>query len=470
MSSAVDACDLMERSEQQLDAIAIDSDKANACRLAREFGSEMRFLVTANDWLTYDGTHWRLGAIDARARAAKLGRLIHTEAAQVSARAAASPTESDRDRLADEAARLSKHARASESQRKMEAALWCAQQMLAIWPDQLDAHPWLLNVANGVVDLRDGTLQPHDPSLFLTQISPVPYDPDAKAPRWEQFVSECMLHRPALEQFLHRACGYTATGLTTEQVLFLLIGGGCNGKSLLLTVLAYVLGDYAHRTPHDLLMATDHGRHPTEIADLHRKRLALAQEVDEGRAWRTGLVKALTGEQTIRARRLYQNLEDVHLEAKLWVAANHRPAVNDQSEGWWRRVRVIPFDYRPAEPDPTLHAKLIEQAPGILAWVVRGAYAWAEKGLGASPEITEAVDEYRRGSDSLGAFVNDNCIIGEHLSAPAGEFITAYQEWCAARGLEFLQGSKLKTRLQELGHPASRRGPGVFYNGLSVGV
>ena len=77
----------------------------------------------------------------------------------------------------------------------------------------------------------------------------VPYDPDAECPRWKQFVTEVFGGNDTLVEYLQRVLGYTLTGFTREHVWWLLFGDGANGKSTLLNVVGYVLGDYSKTVP-----------------------------------------------------------------------------------------------------------------------------------------------------------------------------------------------------------------------------
>jgi putative DNA primase/helicase len=136
----------------------------------------------------------------------------------------------------------------SEAHYRIRAALELAMSQEPI-PDEgegWDADPWLFGAANGVVDLRTGKLRPELPEDRITKHSPVPYEPDAKCPRFLQFIDEVCCGNAELARFLRRAIGHGLTGLTIEQCFFCCNGVGANGKSTLLDVLYFIFGNYAN--------------------------------------------------------------------------------------------------------------------------------------------------------------------------------------------------------------------------------
>ena len=94
--------------------------------------------------------------------------------------------------------------------------------------------------------------------------------------------------RPQLVTYLQMAIGYTLTGMTREQAVFILYGTGANGKSTFLDVIELLLGDYCRSVASETLMA-QRGRSsagPTEdIARLKGARLAATSEQKKARFW-----------------------------------------------------------------------------------------------------------------------------------------------------------------------------------------
>jgi putative DNA primase/helicase len=172
---------------------------------------------------------------------------------------------------------------------------------------------------------------------------------------------------------------------------------------------------------------------------LAERRLVVSVEVEEGRKLAEGLVKQLTGGDTVRARHLYQNGFEFEPQFKLWLAANHQPKVRYNDDAIWRRIRRIPFDHvMPKEKhDPSIKARLKNvraSGPAILAWAVEGCLRWREEGLGAPPVVEEATEAYRLDMDPLKDFLADCCVLSSTASVAAADLRRAYDAYCRERG------------------------------------
>ena len=330
-------------------------------------------------------------------------------------------------------------AKASQARGKLEAAVKLAESEGAVSAnaDQFDANPWLLNCANGVLDLRTGTLRPHNRGDLFTALAPVAYDPAATCPTWDAFLTRIMGGSAELISFLQRVIGYSLTGSVREQVLFFLYGAGANGKSTFLkTILAMLGRDYAKQAAPDVLIESS-DRHPTELADLAGVRFVASIEVSEGKRLAEALVKQLTGGDPVKARLMRQDFFQFDPAFKILLAANHKPVVKGTDFAIWRRIKLIPFTVTipEAEQDKTLGDKLLAELPGILAWAVRGCLAWQRDGLGIPAEVIDATVAYRAESDELAPFLEECCNLGERLQAQAGPLFEAYKKWAEDGGI-----------------------------------
>jgi len=248
------------------------TDYGNARRLVAAYGGNLRYVPRWSRWLVWDGRRWgpdETGQADRCAKA--VGRSVLRHAFSISDH--------------DEQRRWLRAHRHAESAYGVQGTLRLAgtEHLLAVRPQDLDAHPWLLNCENGVLDLRqtESLLMPHDPSLLLTKLAGAPYLPAAACPRFDEFLRDIQPEEEARD-FLGRLFGQALIGEVTEQVLPILNGNGANGKSTLVEVMMAVFGDYAIAADPDLLI--DCGdRHPTGVADLFGRRLAVTHETDHGR-------------------------------------------------------------------------------------------------------------------------------------------------------------------------------------------
>jgi putative DNA primase/helicase len=325
----------------------------------------------------------------------------------------------------------------SQNCERISAMLKLARPSLSILPDQLDADPLLLNVANGTFDIRTGRLNVHRREDLITKICRARYRPDVPAPTFQAFMHRIFRSTPTLIEYVQRAIGYAATGDVSEQAIFFLYGRGANGKTTLMDAVAYALGDHAAKADPDLLMARDGSPgHPCNIADLMGTRLAICSETAEGRRFDESRLKDLAGETRLKARRMYGEFFEFPATHKIFIYSNHRPLVRGTDHGFWRRLRVIPFVERitDEEKDPGLPAKLQAEADGILAWIVAGAVAWHANGLGAPVEVNAATLDYRAEMDSIGTFISECCIEGRNLKSYAADLYSAYKAWAASAG------------------------------------
>lgn len=396
------------------------TDLANARRLVAAHGDKLRYCHPWGKWLTWDGCRWKLDDDGAVMRLAKsIADQVWSEARQAGENSAM------------------RHAARTASDKGARAMLSLAASDLPVLPAELDANPMLLNFQNGTVDLRTGELRGHRREDSITKLCVVEFDPAAAAPTWERFLQDVFAGADDVIPFLQRYLGYCATGDVREQILAVFHGGGSNGKSTLLEGVSAALGpDYAAAAPRDLLMAKRGESHPTELADLHGKRFVVAQETENNRTLAEGLVKQLTGGDTIKARRMREDFWQFAPSHKIVLCTNHRPRVRGTDHAIWRRLRLVPFNIRfdGDRKDKTMPAKLAAERQGILAWIVRGAVAWHQHGLSDPPTVLAATAEYRSESDTIGRFIAENCIVNAECRVKFADFHEALTRACEEQG------------------------------------
>ncbi|HET8629499.1 MAG TPA: phage/plasmid primase, P4 family [Thermomicrobiales bacterium] len=397
------------------------TDSGNADALAALFGKNLRYDQKRKEWLAWNRHRWKR---DAESRVQVLAK--RTAIARYKA-AVDLLDKSDQ-------MKASRWALASMSRKGREAMIALARYERPILDsgEGWDADPFLLGVPNGVVDLRTGELREGRREDKVTMQCRVAYDPDARAPRWERFLAEVFPTHPELIGWLRRCVGYSATGDTSEQVLFMPFGDGANGKGTLFRALRYVLGDYAHTMRFAALEHDERGNGATnDIADLVGRRFVMASETTDGRRFNEARIKALTGDDEVTARQLYGRNFSFRPVGKYWLAFNHKPIVRDDSYAFWRRVRLIPFlaRFEGEREDKSLEATLQGEAAGILAWVVAGCLAWQREGLTPPDVVSESTEEYRRDSDSLREFLAERCVIEDGASIAASDIYAAYESW-----------------------------------------
>jgi putative DNA primase/helicase len=440
------------------------TDYGNAERLVDLYGSELRYCHSMNNWLVWDGKRWAEDKSGQAERMAKKTiRAIYGEAASI-------PVEDK----TGKAKALASHAIRSESKRAIRDMLILAQseESIPLTREELDTNLWLLNCSNGTIDLRTGELRKHRREDYITRCIATRFNPDAPRHLWEAFLKKIFNGNTELIAFFKRALGYALTGDTSEQCFFLLYGSGSNGKSTLLEVIQAILSDYAQAAEFKAFLSRDNEGIRNDIARMNGKRLVVAKEADKGKQLAEALVKTLTGGDTITARFLHQEYFDFKPQFKLFLAANHKPEIKGTDLGIWRRVRLVPFEVTipDKDKDKNLSKKLLEEAEGILAWLVEGCLEWQREGLGEPQIVRDATQAYQTEMDIAAQFLKDNC----RLQKPApgqgkkGEFSTSTTDLMQCFTAWWSEGEKadtklLKTKLNEMGYYSRRGTGGRFY-------
>jgi putative DNA primase/helicase len=211
-------------------------------------------------------------------------------------------------------------------------------------------------------------------------------------------------------------------------------GTGANGKGTFANTLKRVLGDYAYNMPFATIELRDRSAIPNDVAALFGRRFVTASETNDGARLNEARVKALTGCDPITARFLHGEFFTFEPVAKFWLSVNHKPIVRDDSYGFWRRLRLIPFGQR-FEVDPTLSDTLASEAAGILRWAVQGCVDWQASGLAAPDSVVHATQQYEQDSDVLGEFLGGACELDPDAEVSAADLFAHYQRWTETQGM-----------------------------------
>lgn len=416
------------------------TDLGNAERLADRHAGELCYCQQQRRWRIWRGTHW---ATDFTGEATRRGKATARSILSEARRAA-----EDGERRS-----LARWALTSESRRGIEAMMALAQSetAFAVSPEDLDRDDWLLATHRGTVQLRSARLRVADP-VVITRLAPVDYEPSATCPRWTAFLTR-IVPDPELRGFLQRSVGYSLTGSMREQCMWILWGGGRNGKSTFLTTVQAMMGDYAMQASLSMLVDRRRDATPFDLADLPGRRLVAVSETREISCLAEGVIKQLTGGEPMRARSLYGDFFEFQPRAKIWLSTNHKPAIKGEDDGIWRRIHLVPFLERigDEEVDRDLPEKLRSELPGILAWAVRGCVEWQHAGLQVPKVVLDATLEYRREECVFTRFLDDVCVRTRLAAVAKKALYGAYTEWCEEQGLAPLSQVRLSRTLKEQG-------------------
>jgi putative DNA primase/helicase len=412
------------------------TDLGNAEYFAHQHGENIRYITDNKLWLIWNGKQWRpdnTGEIERLARDSV--RSQYDLLKQLS---------SDFDK---QKALLS-HIKRSESKPKLDAIMSMARfsDSIPIRTTELDANHFYFNCNNGTIDLTTGELLPHNKLDQLSKISPVNYNPKAKAPRWNQFLKEVFKGDQDLINFIQRIMGYCLTSDTREESVFILYGRGQCGKSKFIDIIRHILADYIKDTP----METFTERNDTNTADLAalvNSRVVTASEADDHKSFNESLLKKISGRDPVTCRYLYCNYFTYTPTYKVLIATNDVPSFRSQSFAMKRRIKIIPFKQRFYDPedgkkpvkDDQVGFKLLAEAEGILAWMVQGCLMWQESGLHVAQVSKKEVADLFEAQDPLVDFLQKECYIGEgsqELSVETNVLWRSYNEYCTLQGIK----------------------------------
>jgi putative DNA primase/helicase len=435
------------------------TDAGNAARFALQHRAWARYVYAWRTWLLWSGQCWRRDPGDGAMRMAKAtAEGIYLEAGGA--------------RSEEERKQIAKWAIASESEPRLRAMLTLAQSEpgIPVTPEELDADRMLLAGQNGTVDLRTATLRPARREDLITKCVPVAFDPAATCTTFDAFLERIFAGNARVIGFLQRAIGYSLTGDTTEQCLFVLWGGGSNGKSTLLTTAVTVLGEYAMSTRPETFMVKKGDTIPNDVAQLKGARLVIAVEAEAGHRLAEGLLKNATGGDRLTARFMRAEFFTFEPTFKVFLATNHRPTVRGTDHAIWRRIKLLPFSVTIPDDQQDRHLadKLKGELPGILAWAVRGCLAWQQHGLDEPEEVRVATATYRADMDVLGGFFRDCCVLEPAARVASADLYQAYDAWCHANGERPLSRRAFGQRLVERGFAQARTKDARLWQGLRL--
>jgi putative DNA primase/helicase len=422
------------------------NDFGNAMRLIRLVGGDIDddgevdcaaatlLYLREIGWIGWNGKHWDL----------KLGQRL----AERTAHKVAKGLIAQRAMLAGSAKEVGDFIKSSGNAGRIASMLKVAESYLQVDLEEFDLDPLALTVRNGTLKFQreagDGLkvrFAEHDPGDRITRMAEVTYDAKAKAPVWEASL-RAWQPDDEVRGFLQRAIGYTATGYTDEQVFLILQGKGRDGKSTLVNALREIFGGYAGVA--DVKTFLDIGQRGGADAspDLARLagdcRLVSVAEPPRGARLAEAMIKSFTGGAPILARRLRQDLFEFMPRPKVWMECNSRPVIKGDDEGIWRRIRLVMFEHQVPKgaEDKALKHKLRAEYAGILNWIIQGIGDYLSEGLREPQRVSDAMEDYRKGSSPFGEWFVDRVELDAAAKTPASAFYKDYKDWCELQGIE----------------------------------
>lgn len=391
-----------------------NSEDALALQFAAEHVHEFRF-TPGMGWMACTGPIWESDQ-----------RLHRFERAREVCRAKAVSADD-----AKEAGRLS-------SAKTVAAVLSLAQSdpLLATPTTSWDSNPFELNTPLTVVNLSTGHSAPPGSALFTQVTRVTPKAENTPCPAWQAFVEAVFLQDVEMIEFVQRLLGYLLSADRSEQKVFFFYGLGANGKSTLVDLVAWIMGSYAIKLPATVLMQSSMERHPTELAQLRGKRLAVSSELDDGAFWAEARIKELTGDEVLTARFMRQDFFEFAMTQTHVIVGNYKPRLRGGDAALARRFILVPFlaKFEGSQRDPNMLAKLRAEAPAILAWMIQGAVKWRNHGLGIPSSVTAASKDYLAENDDVVLWLTECCEFKAEARTKAADMYGSFSSWIKSRG------------------------------------
>lgn len=398
------------------------TDTGNAHRFVQMFGDKIRFNVDNKRWMFWNGKNWQTDVY---------GNIKNYAEVVIERMRLQAKSENDED---TRKAMLQNVRRALQSSGKV-AMIKESEHVegIPVTNDDFDQNPFLFNTGTGVVDLKTGDIEPHSKDLMLSRYTP--YEVKVGTPkRWLEFLGEVFEHDSDMIKYVQRIMGYSMTGSTKEQVMFMLIGDGSNGKSLMLEIMNEALGSYGATSNVEILLEkkSGGGENRGEIARLAGVRHVVTDEAKLGDKLNESAIKTLTsGIGKIVARFLYGNEFEFTPIFKIFMASNYKPTIRGTDHGIWRRIKVVPFKVviPDEKQDKDLKAKLIREMPQILNWMIEGAIEWQRIGLASPKKIEKETNEYRSEMDVVQRWLEETCMFDSEYRESSSELFKNFSNY-----------------------------------------
>jgi putative DNA primase/helicase len=365
------------------------------------------------------------------------------------------------------------HAQKSQGRRSIQnmISMSSSDRSININVEDLDTYNWLLNIENGIIDLKTGKLLPHDPNHLISKITNVEFNENAECPKWKDFLDYIFAGDMELIGYMQKLTGYCLTGSIKQQILPILYGNGNNGKTTFMQVLEGLLGEYCIYADVSSFVASNRSTIRNDLARMKGSRLILTSEFEHNQHISEATVKSATGGEKIPCRYLYGEYFEYRPTGKIMMATNYKPLIKGTDEGIWRRIHFIPFLVQIAEKDrkENYYEELLEELPGILNWALEGCLKWQKDGLRKPSAVEDATTEYRKDMDDLADFLDSCCDSASNAKTRSTDIFEAYTTWANENSIKnHLSQRAFSKELELRGYKKKRDRQGVFWENIRL--
>ena len=297
-------------------------------------------------------------------------------------------------------------------------------------------------IKNGMI--IDGEFFSAEESIFSPFFLDVKYVATAYDEHVDKFLTDITCERTELKETLEEILGLILLTSKFPHHVFFFIGNGYNGKSTFLEMINNFVGELGQN------LSLDAFNDPTSVASLIGKLVNCTDETDGVYIDKCKGYKSLASGNTITVRPIYSKPVKVQNTATLILSTNNMPKFNDRTNGFYRRLVIVPFDFKIKEKITNLDELLsTDNAKSyILNLALNGVKRIKENGykLTKNEILEEALQNYKMESDHVAGFVKEySTIEGKETK----EVFADYQEYCGEIGTYPLSLSSFTSRLKE---------------------
>lgn len=412
-------------------------DRGNGDLFANVFKDVCRFNSTANCWYCYNGKFWEEDR----------SGLIVSEKAKMLQDALWSYVATIEDYRTRE--EYGKHVMKMGRQQVRKNMIYDARSLYPVKAEEFDQHTELFNCKNGTYNLETGTLQKHNSEDYISKISNVYYDPAAKNTEIEKTLDTIMQGNKENVEYIQKILGMALAGNTDEEKLFLFYGATTrNGKSTLVETYLSMVRDYGTTMqPESLALTKKDSRAASgDIARLKGARFVNAPEPPQNMRFDAALIKQLTGNDMITARKMYESEISFMPEFITVINTNHLPIITDETLFTSGRIVVIPFKkhFEANEQDKGLKRRLRrkQNISGFFNWCVAGYQKYLKDGLETTGSMDQEIESYYMDSDKIAAFISEMLTEDWKQSVTIKELYPEYEKWCDKNNYQAFGKSK----------------------------
>ena len=434
------------------------NDTGNAHRLIERFGDIVRYNVDNGMWMIWNGKYWQTDVFN---NLKNFAEIIAEEFKQQAMLIGYS----------DNVKSIYRNINRILSSAGKTAMLKEAEHIhnIPVVNDDFDKFEHLINAEDGIINLKTGKLTTHEKELMQNKYVSFKLS-DKKPERWLRFLNEVFEGNQEIIDYVHKVAGYSLTGSTKEQAMFILVGDGANGKSLFLEILSIITGSYGATSNVEILLDKKNtGANLGDVARLNKIRMVVTDETKIGDKMNESAIKTMTsGIGKIVARFLYGNEFEFTPVFKIFMATNHKPVIRGTDHGIWRRLKIIPFNrvFEKEEQDKELINKLKLELNEIFSWAVEGAKLWYEEGLEEPKILEDTIKEYRTEMDLIQRWIDEACDVGD-FKETAKDLFENFNNYVSINK-EFQMSQTLFGRNISKKFKKRRLGGQIYYEGIRL--